>query len=213
VTLLKPQRLIKVEASVRGQGADFEKKNPEKEPWEVEAIRLCQRGEKEPFARLVDHYKNWVFGLMFRWVGKKEVAEEMAQEVFLKAYSRIGSFRGEAKFSTWLYQICFNRCRDYWRSREFHQAAYEPLEQVEEKPALSPHAEQEVMSRQQERSVRRALESLPEIYREAVMLRYLHELSYEEMAEQLDLGVSSLKMRVLRGLNLLKNKLGGQGDG
>jgi RNA polymerase sigma-70 factor, ECF subfamily len=197
---------------VRGQTSNSESKNPATEPWEAEAIRLCQKGEKAPFAKLVDHYKNWIFGLIFRWVGQKEVAEEMAQEVFLKAFAQIRNFRGESKFSSWLYQISLNRCRDYWRSREFRRRQDATLEEIAERPALSPQAEQEILLRQQQKAVRLALESLPEIYREALTLRYLQELSYEEMAEHLQQGISSLKMRVMRGLDLLKNKLGDRDD-
>ena len=193
---------------MRGKNSNFQEKSPAIESWEAEAIRLCQRGDKEPFAKLVDHYKNWIFGLIFRWVGQKEVAEEMAQEVFLKAFAQIKNFRGEAKFSSWLYQIGLNRCRDYWRSREFRQRQDKALEEIAEWPALSPQAEDEIQLQQRQRILRRALESLPENYREALTLRYLHELSYEEMAELLGQGISNLKMRVSRGLDLLKNKLG-----
>jgi RNA polymerase sigma-70 factor (ECF subfamily) len=213
VTFFRNKRLNLLEASVRGNTSNSEPKNPATEPWEAEVIRLCQKGQKEPFAQLVDHYKNWIFGLIFRWVGQKEVAEEMAQEVFLKAFSQIRNFRGEARFSSWLYQISLNRCRDYWRSREFRHRQDAALEEIAERPALSPLAEQEIQLKQRQKIVRGALESLPENYREALILRYLHELSYEEMAEQLGQGVSSLKMRVMRGLDLLKNKLGDRDDG
>lgn len=192
---------------MRGKPSNSQLNKPHNQPWETEAIRMSQQGARESFTRLADHYKDWVFTLIYRWVGQKEVAEEMAQEVFIKAFSRIRTFRGEAKFSSWLYQITQNRCRDYWRSPEYRRGQALPLESVLEKPALSPGAEEALGQAQREGRVRRALESLPQDYREALMLRYLHELSYQEMSQQLNQGISSLKMRVLRGLKLLKSKL------
>jgi RNA polymerase sigma-70 factor (ECF subfamily) len=192
---------------VRGKTSSFQLNLPAIEPWEAEVIGQCQKGQREPFAKLVDHYKRWVFGLIFRWLGQREAAEEMAQEVFLKAFSQIANFRGESKFSSWLYQISLNRCRDYWRSREFRRGPQLPLDEVLEKPALSPQVEQELEIRRRCHRLRGTLQTLPENYREALMLRYLHELSYEEMAKQTGQGISNLKMRVLRGLDLLKTKL------
>lgn len=174
---------------------------------ETEIIRRCQKGESDPFAELVDAYKEWIYRQIFFWVGDPEVAQEMAQEVFLKAYSQIGKFRGEAKFSTWLFQIARNRCRDHWRSKERHLGQHQSWEEVPEPPGLSPEAEDRAIVNQEIRKMKRALETLPEIYREALTLRFLNERSYDEIAGMLEEGVSSVKMRVARGVDLLRTKL------
>lgn len=193
---------------MRGKSSGSQLNKPGLEAWESEAIRSCQAGSSEAFARLVEHYRQWVFALIFRWVGRQEVAEDMVQEVFLKAYAKIKNFRGEAKFSSWLYQIARNRCLDYWRSREFRNAELKDFEPPVERLALSPQSEEALQQMQAQRSLRRALGTLPTHYREALTMRYLHELSYAEMAELSGEGISNLKMRVLRGLDLLKSKIG-----
>ena len=194
---------------MRGKTSSSQLDKPGVESWESEAIRSCQAGSPEAFARLVDHYRQWVFALIFRWVGRKEVAEEMVQEVFLKAFAKIKGFRGEAKFSSWLYQITRNRCLDFWRSREFRNGELEivDFEPPEAGLALSPQAEEELQQKRRNQNLRRVLESLPAHYREALTMRYLHELSYAEMAELSGEGISKLKMRVLRGLDVLKTKI------
>lgn len=174
---------------------------------EDEIIRRCQKGEREPFAQLVDQHKNWIFTQIFRWVGEKTLAEEMAQDVFMKAYQEIRNFRGEAKFSTWLFQIARNRCHDFWRGRERHHLQNKSWEEIKGKPALSPQAEAQASQRQEIHRIRRVLDSLPENYREALSLRYLSEMSYKEISRSLGEGLSSVKMRVARGLEMLRKKL------
>jgi len=175
--------------------------------WEGEAITQCQQGDTEAFGRLVEHRRNWVFGHVFRWVGQKEKAEELSQEIFVKAFSQIRSFRGQSSFSTWLFQIMKNHCRDFWRSKEYRQSLTGSLDEIQRQPALSPEAESNALRQEEQMKMKLALATLPEIYREALSLRYFSELSYEEMAQTLEKKVSSLKMRVARGLDLLRKKL------
>lgn len=180
---------------------------PKSGDWEGDAIARCRQGDTEAFGLIVDHYRNWVFGHVYRWVDRKEKAEELAQEVFVKAFSQLRNFREQASFSTWLFQIMKNHCRDYWRSKEYRQGITESLDDLKRQPVLSAEAESRVSEQEESLKIRRALNSLPEIYQEALRLRYLSEMSYEEMAAALNKKTSNLKMRVARGLELLKNKL------
>jgi RNA polymerase sigma-70 factor, ECF subfamily len=181
-------------------------KSPSQDP-DLEALRRCRQGEVRAFAEIVERHKNGVFRLIYRWVGQKEHAEELAQDVFLKAYRDLSNFREEAKFSTWIYQITLNRCRDHWRSRKRrpeHLAAPEAFfAETSDEP--SPEARAGELSEAQR--LRRALEALPTIYRDALSLRYFGDLSYEEMTEVCGEGMSNLKMRVARGLAQLRKKL------
>jgi len=160
------------------------------------------------FAQLIETFKNPIFSQMLRWVGQRELAEEMAQDVFLKAYRNIGKFRKDAKFSTWLFQIALNRARDYWRegkSRAVSQALLRE-ETLEAKP--SPSAEEEIQSKNEAERLRTALNQLKADYRETLSLRFLSDLSLQEVAELTGEGLSNTKMRVLRGLTQLRKIMG-----
>lgn len=177
------------------------------EDLDLEALRRCRQGERRAFAEIVDRHKSGVFRLVYRWLRHKERAEELAQEVFLKAYRELDKFRGDAKFSTWLYQIALNACRDDWRSRQRRPET--PLAPELLISQASPEAgpEAQLGAEREAESLRRAMSGLPEIYREALMLRYFADLSYEEMAERSGEGISNLKMRVARGLAQLRQRM------
>ena len=165
----------------------------------------CRNGDTEAFSGIIEAYKNPLYTLIFKWVGQKEGAEEILQEVFLKAFRQFKNFRGESKFSTWLFQIAINRCRDFYRSaRVKREEALNPdLPLVDSKPK-----EDELLHTRREISrLRGALEDLPPIYREALALRYLNEMSIEEIAGALGEGLSNIKMRISRGLMKLREKL------
>lgn len=176
-------------------------------PEDSELINQCQGGKTDSFEPLVDRHKQKIFQNIFRWVGDRELAEEMTQDVFMKAFAEISNFRGEAKFSTWLFQIARNRCHDFWRGKEKRHLQNKSWEDLNKKPALSPVAEQQAAQAQEVHRIRRALNSLPQIYREAISLRYLSEMSYREISRSVNEGVSNVKMRVARGLEMLRKKI------
>lgn len=175
-----------------------------------ECLGRCRAGDRSAFAELVDRHKEVVYRWIYSWVGVAESAEELAQDVFLRAYKDLGSFRGDAKFSTWLHQIALNRCRDHWRSRR-----RKPESLVEEAyfaTVESPRgsAESSAAAHEESEALRSALAELPDIYREALTLRFFGELPYEEIASLLGENLSSVKMRVMRGLAQLRRKWKGE---
>lgn len=182
------------------------KQSPTADP-DLDALRRCRQGEGRAFAEIVDRHKSGVFRLIYRWLGQKERAEELAQDVFLKAYRDLAQFKGEAKFSTWLYQIAINRCRDDWRSRKRRpETALEPdLLSAKSAPQASP--EGLLIAAREAEVLRKVLQELPDIYREALLLRYFGDQSYEEMAEGSGEGISNMKMRVARGLAQLRKRM------
>src|SRR4029078_6739078 len=99
-----------------GGGASVRVAGPREE--DREAIQACQRGEREAFDRLVERYQRDVYRLCFRYVNNHHDANDMAQEVFLKAYRAIGKFRGDSAFSTWLYRIAVNTCLNFRAARK-----------------------------------------------------------------------------------------------
>jgi RNA polymerase sigma-70 factor (ECF subfamily) len=177
----------------------------QREEQDRQVLSRCREGDTEAFRDVIEAYKNPLYHLIFRWVGHQEGAEELLQDVFLKAFRQIKNFRGESKFSTWIFQIAMNRCRDFHRSaRTRKEEALDP-----DMPLVDsrPKEDELLQSRHEITRVRSAVESLPAIYREALSMRYFAEMSIEEIAKSLGEGLSNVKMRISRGLVKLKSKL------
>jgi RNA polymerase sigma-70 factor, ECF subfamily len=168
-------------------------------------LSRCLKGETEAFSQIIDAYKQSLFRLVYRWVGHPDTAEEILQDVFLKAFRQIKNFRGESKFSTWLFQIALNRCRDFYRSRK--SKPEEPLAPERPLEDGGPREDEKLGALEEAGRLRRALASLPPIYREAVSLRYLSEMSNEEISQATGESLSNVKMRVARGLIKLRKNL------
>ena len=168
-----------------------------------EAVLACQRGEREAFDRLVERYQRDVYRLCYRYVNNHEDANDMAQEVFLKAYRALGRFRGESTFSTWLYRIAVNTCLSFRSSRKA------PAEEVTEAlPDASPGALAQVESEETARIVRDAVRRLPEKQRATLILKVYHDLSHDEVASILGSTVGTVKANFFHALGNLRRLLG-----
>ena len=173
---------------------------------DLECLDRCRAGETAAFAVLVDRHKEAVFRWIYSWVGSRESAEELAQDVFLKAFRDLGNFRGDSKFSTWLHQIALSRCRDHWRSRQRKPESPVDVASMAKLESREVSAELRASTRQEGETLRCVMAELPDIYREALTLRFFGDLSYEEIAILLGESLSNVKMRVMRGLAQLRQK-------
>jgi RNA polymerase sigma-70 factor (ECF subfamily) len=144
-------------------------------------------------------------------VGHRETSEELSQDVFLKVFKELKNFRGEAKFSTWLYQVTLNRCRDHWRKQQRRREEQE-FKDGSIGGSVRAKVEAVVAAKEQAAHLRKVLASLPPIYQEAVSLRFFGEMSYDEIAEATGVHLSNVKMRVARGLVQLRKRMN-LGDG
>ncbi len=186
-------------------------------PWtqdEAELVTELQAGSDEAFDWLVTHYHAPVYSLVFGVVGEAADAADVTQEVFLKAFRGIRGFRRGSSLKTWLYRIAIrealNQRRWWWRHRRQQtsidaeaggeQGAFD-LEDLGATP-FDLLAAREVQA-----VVHQALRAVPEVFRTAVILRDLEGLSYEEVAEVLDLSVGTVKSRILRGRRALREIL------
>lgn len=160
------------------------------------------RGDGEAFAELVRRYQDRLYRLALRMTGDKAVAEDLAQEAFLRAFQALSRFRAGAPFAPWLYRIATNLCLNY-RQRRL------PLPYVEEGEGAS--TEELVEQRETLAMVQRALLRLPRHYRAAVVLRHLHDLSYEEMSTVLELPLGTVKAHLFRGRARLHQELQKEG--
>lgn len=167
-----------------------------------QAVEACQQGEREAFDRLVERYQRDVYRLCYRYVNNHQDANDMAQEVFLKAYRAIGKFRGDSAFSTWLYRIGVNTCLN------FKSARRPPQEELSEHLADGGTG---VADRLQddERSalVRQAVSRLPEKQRATLILKIYHDLTHEEVARVLGASVGTVKANLFHALGNLRKLL------
>ena len=171
--------------------------------FENEIIRSVLRGNVNDFEKLVTAYEKNVYSLALRMVGDPEDAADMTQETFIKAYRSLSSFRGDSKFSSWLYRIASNVCLDFLRSRSRHpqvslSSSDEDDRTTFELPDMSRNPEEQLMKKLSMEAVRRGLEQLPEQQRQILVLRELGGLSYAELAQTLGLEEGTVKSRIFR---------------
>ena len=180
-----------------------------------ELVEACQAGEASAFDVLVARWEDKIRGAAYRFLGSEEEAKDVAQEAFLKAYRALGGFKREARFSSWLYQIATNLCRDRLRRRRTRAAV--SLEELEETgPVIvetKPGAHEQLQQLDLARLVRRAVHALPEEQREVVILKEYQGLTFLEIAQALDVPVSTAKTRLYRGLGQLRLQLEREGIG
>ncbi|MFO7681894.1 MAG: sigma-70 family RNA polymerase sigma factor [Chloroflexota bacterium] len=168
-------------------------------------LEQARQGDKTAFGNLIEAYQTPVYNLAYRMLNNSGEAEEAAQEAFIRAYTRLSSYNPEHKFSTWMLSITSNYCIDLIRKRRALLLSLD--EPLPAHPALqsdkSKGPEAQMVINEQQEMVQNLLQELPEDYREAVVLRYWHELSYEEIAEIMNTTVSAIKSRLFRARRLL----------
>lgn len=159
---------------------------------------------QELFRAMVEHHGEAVYRLAYRYTGDRFTAEEIAQETFLRAYAGIRGFDRGRPAGPWLLRIALNLCRNRWRSaREIPME--EQIAALEADP--NPGPEQIYLQREAERELASALQALPPIYREVLILKHVNELSYTEIATVLGLNLSLVKNRLYRGRIMLREAL------
>jgi RNA polymerase sigma-70 factor (ECF subfamily) len=177
-------------------------------------IRRIRQGESSLFAQLTKPYERRVYVTALGLLRNAADAEEVAQEAILKAFTHLGQFRGDSRFSTWLIQITINEAR--MRQRKRHADLFEPIgEFADEEGNYTPREFadwREIPSEELERSelrnlLSKALDSLGQIYREVFLLRDIEQMSIEETAEALGISIASVKTRLLRARLMLRDIL------
>lgn len=178
---------------------------------DAKTIRDCLAGDRNAFRELVDKYKVAIYDCTYRMTGNFHHAEDLAQEAFTKAFSSLPMFEGRARFSSWLYRIALNLCKDHLRHRALTEDIVDPDSlgrTVLEKSAARKPGESAVINEEHAR-LQRALAALPAEYREVFVLRHMHELSYREMSEISGESVGALKVRMHRARSMIVGFLEG----
>ena len=174
-------------------------------------ISAAQKGDQEAFAALVRLYEKRVLALTRRMCRNPADAEEAAQEAFLAAWQGLPFFRGDASFSTWLYRLASNACVDLLRREGRHQAAAGPSLNDEEAPLDvadgTPGPQEAAERRELREQIEEGLRALTPEHRQVLLLREMHQLSYDEIADTLELDVGTVKSRISRGRRQLRKFL------
>ena len=178
---------------------------------EQQLVSAARDGDMDAFEALVHLYEKRVFALTLRMCGNPEDAAEAAQEAFLAAWQGLPGFRGEASFSTWLYRLTSNACVDLLRREGRHRSAAGPSLNDEETdlhlPDDAPGPQEQAERRELRDQIEAALQSLTPEHRQVLVLREMHQLSYDEIARVLKLDVGTVKSRISRGRKQLRNFL------
>lgn len=184
---------------------------------DAELIERCRHGDADAFTELYTNYGKLVFNLALRHLGNREEAADLTQEVFLRVHRHLSGFRGRSSLKTWIYRIALNRCRS-------RQVRYRPLEQglaeegvppAEAAPVLVESRrgpEERAVAAQVSARVLRSLRQLPRGFREAVYLRDLEELGYDEIALILRVPIGTVRSRIARGRERLRRLLQEEGE-
>ena len=175
---------------------------------EQNAINRVLGGDVDAFAILVRRYQRPIYNLMYRMCGSVDLAADLAQETFIKAYEHLERFRPGAKFFPWLYAIGLNHARDFQRKRKPSVPCDE--NSLWSNATCSPHEEEDrLCDRLDNDHLDRALGELPLGYRGALLLRYHEDLPIRDVARALGISLSAAKMRLNRGLEMLRQRLKG----
>lgn len=170
-------------------------------------IEACRGGDRDAFRLLFENYKDKVFSVALYFFGGDEAtAGDITQQVFLKLFSSIGQFQGDAEFTTWLYRLTTNACVDEARKRRRWLPFGDWTEMKE--PRVKRTQEQEQASREVADSVKRAVATLRPKLRVVLLLKYFEELSYEEIAAVVGCSKGTVASRLNRGHKILAGKLG-----
>ena len=184
---------------------------------EAEFIEKLKAGDAKAFDLLVTRYSGDIYALLFRITEDVEEASDLTQETFLRALKAIEKFRGEADLKTWLFRIAINESRNrfrWWKRRSREKtfsldASAGDSEMLihETMPGNSASPEENILQMEREKVLTKALNELPQIYREAVVLCDVENLSYGEIASALNATMGTVKSRIARGREELRRKL------
>lgn len=185
-------------------------------------VERFKNGDESAFEVLVGKYSGRAYQIAYGVLGSREDAEEVAQDVFIRIHRALARFRGEAEFTTWMYRITMNLAKNKYRWNKIRGSKVNisidaPLEGTgdssgEERKIDLPDGrmapDEKSVFTELEQNVRDELDNLPDIYREALVMRNVEEMSYEDIASTLDCKLGTIKSRIARGREELRKRLG-----
>jgi RNA polymerase sigma-70 factor (ECF subfamily) len=178
-----------------------------------ELIQHTLEGEEEAFAMIIRKYQRPLLNYIGRMVGEREMALDFTQEVFVKTYSSLHTYKPQYKFRTWLFKIASNFVIDYWRKRKLDTFSFDrPHAWDQDRPSYEiPDKEPSIVSKYELSQIREKIEAalgkIPPALRELFIWRHINDLSYDEMAEIKDMPVGTIKNRVFQAKEMIRHLL------
>lgn len=171
--------------------------------------RLAQQGNQDAFAELVRRYEKQIFSMAYRLIGDYDEAADLAQEAFLRIYSQLGRYDPDKKFFSWMYRVAQNTCLNALAKKPANVIPVERAEEYfgDDGQAGAGEPEQDYLNREIRRSIDQAIADLPDNYRDVIYLRYIEDMSYQQIADALDLPLSTVETRLFRGKKQLQQRL------
>jgi len=203
-----PQRAKKIRRPARKLD-DLSARSAEQRSADHQLIKDALAGNQKAFERLRKKYENIIVSLVNRMIHNKDEVDDLVQETFIKAFQSLPSFRAEYAFSTWLYRIASNNCIDYLRKKKLQTLSIDKQVESEESdysielPDTSMVPDRQMMDAQRREMINKAIESLPQKYRDVIRLRHMEELEYDEIAKKLRIPLGTVKAHLFRARELL----------
>lgn len=174
-------------------------------------VMRAKDGDQKAYAELMQRYKDSIYFMALKMVNNKDNAMDLTVETFGKAFENIDKYKPDFAFSTWLYRIATNNCIDFIRKKKLNLVSINGMvdDEGDDMPlqiksdTLNP--EENSIKKQQNEQIKLIVDKLPSRYKKLIILRYYDELSYEEIAQQLDLPLGTIKAQLFRARDLLSN--------
>lgn len=173
----------------------------------ISIIKDCLNGRKETFSQIINLFQKRIFIICFHFLGTHQDAEDATTEIFIKIFDSLSSFNMNYKFSTWIFKVAVNHLNDILRKkkREKKYLISEFSNRKKQTEWITP--ESVFLKKNEENKLKKAIKSISIQYQNALMLKYYHELSYQQISEIMDIPVNTVGSLLFRGKNELKNKL------
>jgi RNA polymerase sigma-70 factor (ECF subfamily) len=178
---------------------------------DLQLVARARNGEQKAYAELMHRYKDSIYFMVLKMVNNKEDANDLTVETFAKAFEKLDKYQPEFAFSTWLFRVATNNCIDFIRKKKLNTTSIHGMtdedgeEQTLQIKSDTLNPEETQIKKQQTEELKLLISNLPHRYRNLITLRYFDELSYEEIAEQLDLPLGTVKAQLFRARFLLSN--------
>jgi RNA polymerase sigma-70 factor, ECF subfamily len=176
-----------------------------------ELVARSVGGDADSFNQLIKRWERPIYALAYRTIGREDDARDVVQETFLRAFRGLGGFKGQAKFSSWLYRIALNLCRDWMRRERRAPVVATPdgvdLIELAGEGDAAVRVDELVVRKDLSRAVAVAMRALPEEQRAAIVLKEYHGLTFQEIAELLGCPLSTVKTRLYQGMTVLRREL------
>lgn len=181
---------------------------------DLELVNKAKTGDQAAFGKLMSRYKESVYYMILKMVHNRDDAEDLTMVAFSKAFHNLANYSADFAFSTWLFRIATNNCIDFIRKKKLQTTSIDQSSQTEDGESApiavkdkSMTPEESIIKDQRAIKIREVIQTLSPKYKQLIELRYFEELSYEEIAEQLDLPLGTVKAQLFRAKDMLYNHM------